>query len=130
MKMLLVAALAACGCDPGAAVTFRGLRNPVLLGPRDRLGGGARSPAAKVASFTTVGVRMSAEMGDGQRASLASPRSGPRRDALDATRGDPALDIRIRELVANTTVVGLGLATDAEWIDVEGDVVRAGEQRP
>ncbi len=120
------------------------MKNPVLLGPKDRIEGGVPSKVTKLDDFKAVSVDFS--MTDVGTSSTAYSRAGnyivatttttPTYHAhaktdnqylagrvSKATGDDPAQDIRITELLTNTQVGSLH-AWDSTRTEVLGDVVR------
>ena len=124
------ALLAGCG-HGGAALTFAGVRNPILLGSKDRIGQkGDSAPAAKVKEFDAEAGEWSIRVSDSRKASGSTTNKGKVAEskwmdaASEAVAGDGRLNINIRTLNAGGWAVWFGLM-DSSWVSVEGDVVQA-----
>ncbi|HEY7724866.1 MAG TPA: hypothetical protein VH880_06005 [Anaeromyxobacteraceae bacterium] len=129
LTILAVALAAACG-TPMATANFRGVHNPVLLGPRERLGDAKAPPAASakvrdfsVEAFEAFTQTSSYAPGGSSTTLSASTAARLPAAALRATGGDPALDIRITDLNPKSkgNIAGYRVA-----VEIEADVVRPG----
>lgn len=123
-----------CGGQTGALVRFGRLPNPVLLGPVDRVGGGAPLSSRAVDKFDYVGVCAIGSHSTEDRivrttytTHVWTPDSAAAVAAGQATAADPTLDIRITDVETyNWASVGGAV----QKVFVRGNVVKVSGQTP
>jgi hypothetical protein len=124
---LALAALLGCAAE-GATANFHGVRNPVLLGPKDRVNVEQASPATKVSDFKSTAYKMTTSHDSGGYTYTNTRWTGDGKLAAAARRalaGDDTLDLRLKEVEGTAWVMALG-AGEKTQVHVEGEVVSAG----
>jgi hypothetical protein len=123
--MLLLALLLSCAGSRVRA-SFRGAPNPVLLGPRDRVGANGASAATPTAQFESAAwydYRFYSPPGKDVTETRWTSSQKMASEAATATRGDPSLDIRLDFIRASGFEVSWGAWQNVE-VSVQGSVTR------
>ena len=128
LGLLIAGGMVGCG-HGGATLTFAGIRNPVLLGTRDRIGQKGEAPAAtKVKDFDVEMGEWAIRTGNSSGGRDTNKGATDKRKALDAaneaTKGDLSLNICVSDLNAGGWGLWFGLM-DSSWVSVDGAVTQA-----
>jgi hypothetical protein len=123
-----VICLATSGCGvKGATASFGSLKTPVLLGPRDRIGGGSTLlKTSKLSEFEAEAVKDFRQHSDANYNYVTeeATRDGAIEDlARETTKEDPNIDIRLTDVMPAAYVVLAGTRSK-QYVSIEGDVVR------
>jgi hypothetical protein len=120
----LVLLVATAGCSSvGSVATFPGIKTPVLLGPKDRIGGATASqPATKVRGFETEAFWTLSQSNESSSTEWTTKLALPHA-AREAAGGDDGVDIHLTDVMPAAYVVLCGVKSK-NYVTVEGDVVR------
>ena len=120
-RLLFAFYLSCAACAPvrGATLAFPNVPTPVLLGPVDRVGGGASAPAPLERSLD-VEVERRIYAGKRARVRIVEPRSASFA-ALEATGARKDVDVAIDDARAGSWFLWLVVAAVVEeWVDATG----------
>lgn len=122
------------GCAPGlgTSASFPGLKNPVLLGPKDHIGEGAAFPVTKLKDFEGTASNQfdvdQSTSGNVVTTTTTHSWTGPLALSLNAanlTQETPDVDIRIDGVTTCADGWPFGVSGEA-YVDVDGSSVRVG----
>ena len=128
-KGLLVLALAGAsfGCQfKGAVATFPGVKNPVLLGPKDRIAAKDPLPTETIGEFETEATREMVQSKEGNYDVITESWTGKlklSKDAIDATKQDPNIDIRLDDVMPAAYAIFSSIKIKS-YVSIEGKAVK------
>jgi len=118
---------ASFGCNaPGSIAAFPGVKTPVMLGPKDRIGGGAALSTSKQGEFESEATYNFTQNVNGSYSQTITEWTGSGKlgaDARSATSNSEAVDIRLTDVMPAAYTVFSAMKVKS-YVSVEGEVVK------
>lgn len=118
---------ASFGCNsPGSVAAFPGVKTPVMLGPKDRIGSGPALATSKQGEFESEAVFSFTQRETQSYSETLTEWTGSGKlgaDARSATSNSEAVDIRLTDVMPAGYTVFSGMKVKS-YVSVEGEVVK------